>query len=357
MPEISVVVPVYNSEKYLSNCLESLIQQTFCDIEIICVDDGSTDNSLEILKKYEGKDKRIKVFTQENQGVAVARNRAMGEAAGTWLAFCDSDDMVPLNAYEKMHKKTKKSDMDIIIGNYYDINDNGEKKYIDCRGSYKTDLFYSLFKVPCVWTKLIRKDFVEQHLLQFKSVDLGEDVLFLADVVVKRPTFYVLSAPVYYHWNHNNVQSPSLNHQYSLKRFHQHIYCRAQLKYICGEMAGYDQVYHYIYHDMMGFLLNFLYRIIDTTERRQAFSELQKFVQGYDWSHEQEQFKCMMGVPYEEFIRLDADEFFSKTNVIDHAEIVIDQYEAGMLGFRYILKYMKAWAKYKMKRFQMERKK
>ncbi len=94
MPKVSVIIPVYNVEKYISKCLDSLLNQTFDDFEVICVDDGSKDDSASILSYYAQKDSRIKVISQQNQGASVARNRGLDEAIGEWICFVDSDDFV-----------------------------------------------------------------------------------------------------------------------------------------------------------------------------------------------------------------------------------------------------------------------
>ena len=100
MVTLSVIVPVYNTEKYLRECLDSIINQTFRDIEIICVNDGSTDKSLEILKEYALKDNRIKVITQGNKGQSVARNIGLNNASGKYITFIDSDDYLDFNTYK-----------------------------------------------------------------------------------------------------------------------------------------------------------------------------------------------------------------------------------------------------------------
>src|SRR5574344_179901 len=103
-PKISVIVPVYNTEKYLAESLDSVIRQTFKDIEIICVDDGSTDNSSNILSKYAKKDSRIKVISQKNQGVITARNNAIKQAEGDYIYTLDSDDVIDETTLEKSYK-------------------------------------------------------------------------------------------------------------------------------------------------------------------------------------------------------------------------------------------------------------
>ena len=104
MAKVSVIIPVYNVEKYLRKCLESVVNQTLKDIEIICVNDGSTDSSALILDEYARNDNRIKVYTQENQGQGAARNMALELAQGDYIAFVDSDDWLEVSALEELYK-------------------------------------------------------------------------------------------------------------------------------------------------------------------------------------------------------------------------------------------------------------
>lgn len=125
MPKVSVIIPVYNTEKYLSKCLDSLVSQTLQDIEIICINDGSTDNSLELLKSYAQQDKRIKIINfKENQGVSRARNAGIRVATGEYIGFADSDDTVDLNFYEKLYDKAKETDADVVKGDLKEIFPN-----------------------------------------------------------------------------------------------------------------------------------------------------------------------------------------------------------------------------------------
>ena len=111
--KISIIIPVYNVEKYLHECLDSIINQTFKDLEIICVDDGSTDKSSEILEEYEQKDKRFTVISQPNKGVSAARNRGMQQAKGKYIMFVDSDDYVHPRFYELLLQALKEEGADI----------------------------------------------------------------------------------------------------------------------------------------------------------------------------------------------------------------------------------------------------
>lgn len=124
MAKISVVVPVYNTAKYLNKCLDSLTAQTLSDIEIICVNDGSTDDSLKILKEYEAKDARLKLIDlPENKGVSVARNKGIDAASGEYLGFVDADDSVAPDFYEKLYQKAIETGAPVVKGNIYYVGD------------------------------------------------------------------------------------------------------------------------------------------------------------------------------------------------------------------------------------------
>ena len=110
-PLVSIVVPVYNTEKYIRECLNSLIQQSYSHIEIIAVDDGSTDNSLCLLKELSAKDNRLKVFSQSNQGVSAARNLGLSKATGTYIMFVDADDWIDLSTIEECLQAIEDADV------------------------------------------------------------------------------------------------------------------------------------------------------------------------------------------------------------------------------------------------------
>ena len=113
-PKVTIVIPVYNTENYLDKCLSSVVNQTFSDIKVIIVNDGSTDNSLEICKKYAVNDKRITLIDKVNEGVSIARNIGINLAEGEWIYFLDSDDFLDLNTLENLVIEAHSSDADII---------------------------------------------------------------------------------------------------------------------------------------------------------------------------------------------------------------------------------------------------
>ena len=196
MPLVSVVIPVYNVEKYLNQCLDSVISQTLTDIEIICVNDSSTDGSLNILEEYAKRDERIKVVTQPNGGAGAARNRGLSMASGKYLSFLDSDDFFEPDMLELAYKKAEKDKADFVVFNsnqYY--TDKGkfvevswtlrEKEippYTPFNHRQMTDNIFKVF-VGWAWDKLYNKEFVEKNHLLFQEQRTSNDMLFVFSAV------------------------------------------------------------------------------------------------------------------------------------------------------------------------------
>jgi len=187
--KISVIMPVYNAEKYLNMAMDSLLCQTLIDIEIICVDDGSTDNSLNILEEYAEKDNRITILKQKNQYAGVARNNGMKVAKGKYLSFLDADDYFKPEMLEKAYKMAEKEQADVTVfgGEYFE----GELK-----NAYKApvllneellpegDSFRELdnlftFTTGAPWNKLFLRSFVEEKKLQYHGCKRANDIYFV----------------------------------------------------------------------------------------------------------------------------------------------------------------------------------
>ena len=174
MIKVSIIIPVYNTEKYLKKCLESVCNQTLKDIEIICINDCSTDNSLEILKEYSAKDNRIKIIDfKENKGAAVARNTGIDEAQGEYLGFVDSDDFVDLDFYEKLYNKAIETEADVVKGSYYYFNEKVfaksiNEKIIEDKNNFVCDYCSAIF----------RKNFLDTNNIKFPELCDMEDPVF-----------------------------------------------------------------------------------------------------------------------------------------------------------------------------------
>lgn len=190
-PKISVVVPVYNTEKYLRTCLDSLVNQNFKDIEIICVNDGSTDKSLEILNEYAKKDSRIKVIDQENQGVSEARNTGIREAGAKYISFVDSDDYVDPKIYEIGYELISSNDADVYVmreerffNTSVPVKENPyNKSKVFVYGDGKNTIGFPKktygLRFGVVWDKIYRKSLITDNDFKFeKDVYFGEDTIF-----------------------------------------------------------------------------------------------------------------------------------------------------------------------------------
>ena len=162
MIKLSIIVPVYNVAEYLERCLNSLINQTLNEIEIICVNDGSTDNSLCILKKFAELDKRIKIINQKNKGLSGARNTGIKLVQGEYFGFLDSDDWVDLDYFEKLYKRAKNCDADISLGDFIRkgkfkhkirLKLNKEEEFVGDNEKFYGSQFYHF---PCVWNKIYK---------------------------------------------------------------------------------------------------------------------------------------------------------------------------------------------------------
>ena len=150
---VSVIVPIYNAEKYLDKCISSIINQTYSNLEIILINDGSKDNSLYICNKYAKNDNRIIIIDKENEGVSISRNKGIEISSGEWISFIDADDWLEPNMYEVMLSKCKNEELDVIVCNCY-INNNNEVK-----NSFLTldDTFYNKEEINVLQKKFLCK--------------------------------------------------------------------------------------------------------------------------------------------------------------------------------------------------------
>lgn len=215
MSKISVIVPVYNTCTELPRCIESICNQTYKDLEIIMIDDGSTDGSEVIVDKYGNLDKRIKVIHQPNSGESNARNRGLSEASGAYITFVDCDDWIDNDMYETMVREAEDNDLDIMAVSWY--KDSGAastpiKNHLNTeRGVFDRDklLHYIYMRdsyrgLAYMWNKLYKRDILELPDGSLKKFDdslkLGGDVLYVAKAAIdSNRNKYIDKA--YYHYN------------------------------------------------------------------------------------------------------------------------------------------------------------
>ena len=198
MKKVTVIVPVYNVEKYIDKCLNSLVNQTLKDIEIIMVNDGSPDNSQEIIDKYVKKyPKKVKSYIKENGGQGSARNFALEKAEGEYIGYVDSDDYIELDMYEKLYNKAKKCDLDIAICGSYNVTEDGNKNIELDRDLFKDKKKNAFFGRMAVWNKIYKRELLLNCNAIFRSKLWYEDLDFTVNVLAKAKKVGYVNKPYY----------------------------------------------------------------------------------------------------------------------------------------------------------------
>lgn len=220
---VSIIIPLYNAETYLDECLKSIENQTYQNLEILIVDDGSTDSSFEIYKSYSEKIKRIQVIQKKNEGVSKTRNIGINHSKGQYILFVDADDYIEKTYVEKLVQNVK--DSDIAVCGFTRIHK--EEKTVIYRESgfiSKNELFTHTFCSNLIggtcWNKIFRADIIKKNKLRFdETISIGEDMLFLAEYYrVCSKVTYVSEALYYYRCNPESV----LQQSYQKKQFDVH---------------------------------------------------------------------------------------------------------------------------------------
>ena len=215
--KVSVILPVYNVDQYLKECLDSIVNQTLKDIEIICINDGSTDSSLAILNEYAKKDNRFIVLSQENQGQGVARNNGVGIAKGKYIQFIDPDDWIELNMLETLYNFAEDHNSQVVKFNYTEYNDySGKYKQQEFVKQIQEEYNYDLNETPyytwrilkndClsgldlhVWAHFYDTEFIKSNKIRFAPSKHGEDHLFADGAIVLANKIDYLNKYLYFY--------------------------------------------------------------------------------------------------------------------------------------------------------------
>jgi len=208
--KISAIVPVYNTEKLVGRCIDSVLAQSFPDWELILVDDGSKDGSLEILKSYEKKDRRIKAIHQENAGPGLARNSGIKEASGAYIVFIDSDDVIKPDYFEKLSKET--ADVVFIDINQVDENFNvlREEHMSDYQSLSKDDFIRSQMTGKILWggvRKAVKSELLSKNGIGFTDHKVGEEAIYSFLLMHYAESFSFIDGSVYQYVNRAGSQS------------------------------------------------------------------------------------------------------------------------------------------------------
>ena len=285
MKGISIIVSIYNQAEYLDECIESIVNQTYKNIEIILVNDGSSDNSLEICNKYKNIDDRIVIIDKENGGLSSARNSGLDIASGKYIMFCDADDYYFPNTCQILYNLIDNNNCDFAIGNYINCCEDSTlwKKPIFDKEIYKDfklsindydKSFYVMSSSVC--NKIFRREFIDKYNLRFIVGVPAEDAIFTTYCFIKANSTYYTSDVIYSYRQRNAGTSISTNNN---------------LKYF----TGISKAYRYIYNNFndngeLGFyryfylktLFYIMYKFIDSkvmndNDKRLALGEIQWF--------------------------------------------------------------------------------
>ena len=219
---ISVIVPIYNVEKYLDKCVESIVNQAYSNLEIILVNDGSPDSCLEKCEEWKKKDKRIIVLNKENGGLSSARNAGIDICKGDYIVFVDSDDYIHTKMIEKLYNNLKKYDSDVSICNYFIDNEKSIYPYIGkfedfaINGNEKYDYLYNRYQVMTIiaWNKMYKREIFET--LRYPDGKIHEDEYIIFDVLEKAKKISYVSEPLYYYLQRQG----SITSKFNMKRFY-----------------------------------------------------------------------------------------------------------------------------------------
>lgn len=342
--KISVIMPVYNCEEYLEKAINSVLRQGIDDLEIIAVEDKSTDASAKILRDIAEKEPRVKAhFNEKNSGVAAVRNTALEMASGEYVAFCDSDDIVPDGAYLGMLSDIGSAD--VLICAFCDVSDAGGIRTSFVNKRDKKSLFRALFSVSCLWNKLFRRESLSG--LKFdEDMKIGEDVVFLSHYVVRQPKYSISDRIVYHHCHHESASTPSLTHIYTYNTFVEHIKCREKLLDICIS-GGIGECYDYVFNYFIEYIDRFLLFIDGMEDKKRAFELYRAFIKRYDWENRGDAFRALTGVDYSVFLACDVNAYIQLKYDALPRDRVLYEFREGKIGLRWIVKYFLGWFKFK----------
>ena len=267
MKKVSIIVPIYNAEKFLRECLNSLLNQDYHDYEIIAVNDGSKDGSLSVLECYDGK---ITIINQENQGVSAARNKGISAAEGDYIVFCDSDDVVEPN-YISTLMNCKSTGEALVVAKYRKIY--ADSSYIENTVGFSGEVLindkndsalYELFRRSCLqspFCKLFKKKIIVENNIQFESsMNFGEDTKFVLDYLKCVGSIYTIEDLIYnYRFNSDSLTNTISKKQvYSFLRLKEYFADFMQFFGLCNSKV--DEFYHistiidYYNFNLIGFI-------------------------------------------------------------------------------------------------------
>lgn len=312
--KVSVIVPVYNVEDYICDTLNSLINQTLKEIEIICVDDCSTDSSYELLTSFKKKDNRIKILRNtKNEGVGYSRNKALKKAKGEYISFLDSDDWLNNKSLEELYNKSSENNLDILMfkaityyhdsGNYVKTDYysmKNVKKYFNKVFDYKKLDKYKLFKIPnCVWNKFIKRSLITDNTISFPEGLIFEDVPFFYKLMFSAKRMMITDD--YYLFR--RIRDNSITTSYNIK-FIDAVNISDLVMEFFLENNYYNEYKRQLLNNFISVQKNRFYKI-SLEYKEQFFNEMKENVEKYVYQYNlKEDFEKELYRPNKSFINL-----------------------------------------------------
>ncbi len=376
--KISVIIPAYNAASSITRALDSVKAQSLKEIETIIVDDGSTDFTRLAIMSYIEKHPKMDIIYlyQENAGPGAARNTGIEHATGDYITFMDADDKAPPGAYHSMYYTAQCWDCDVVIGSYMRqvsgknwsvpeyiknlcINMDGK----NCAGNYQI-----VINNPSLWNRAYKREFLNTHKIRFLDERHGEDLVFNLDVVKKAAKIYTVDAITYF-YGKRLAEQQSVSTSWTYKNTSSLI--RAIKEYVLFFDGIGDVNSETVFLKMeLAYLSHGLGKVADTAERDKLFEEFKEILVQYSGNRRYESLiDLIMGVKLEILLTLPYDSYMIQKRMIyystkslkgevysrtfgneEYKDIVLNQFLRGEVGFRYILRYIGAWIRYKLRR-------
>ena len=314
-PEISIVIPVYKVEKYLRECIESVINQTFKNIEIILVDDGSPDNCPKICDEYANKDSRIRVIHKENGGYGTACNKGIEAARGKYIGLVESDDWIEPDMYEKLYNQIKKFDAEMCTCSYFEYKSTSiypdgthDKPYMETINNTDNNKLFSIFdhpfwftSHPSLWAKLYKSDLIKSIKFDEQKGSSYQDAPFIAELYCKTKKIIALHEFLY-HYRIDNENSSSSNARKDAKLMT--ILDQWQkAKEIIIKYGFYEQLKEEIYYHATKPAFRY-YKNIDKKYKKQFFNKWRKFTKEIQKDKTFQFIQCVLSNNYRKTLNL-----------------------------------------------------
>lgn len=347
MIKVSAIVPIYNGQRFLAQCLQSLCRQSLRDIEIIAINNGSTDASARILSEFAERDPRVKIITLiQNIGVFGARNLGIEEAVGSYIAFCDCDDTVPCDAYEVMFTQCEKDKLDVVTANYREIVCEAET-VSEIDHIRRRDGFYGYMLGGAIWNRLFRRSFIAHHQLRFHPINHGEDTLFMAEVFANDAVTGTLKNIVYHYYVRLESQSSLALHCNRIA-LEEYFYAEEVILKVAGNKVS-DQEFQRYRKEKFYYLRERWWSIENIAEKEACYRLMREMA--LDVLEDEEEFRYAMCVPRQMIGTLDFGTYIAQVPLYNNpAQRALREFQRGGIGLRYVFKYALAWLKYKCRK-------